>query len=198
MKQSKYAHENTQTTPSGIRSLEHKRAISTCSTTCHHAQVSSGLAGGASTHSSRVIQHGPSGFKFTHDALDARNVCANTHIASLRRRFPNNAPYQSSKRPTQSTRQNKHPSECTPSLSDRGASHHEINTLPYPQRANKRWREEIMITHNHAAEAPRRTDIAAERLRIDLNPRVRRKHNEEDQTHSRAATKSANRKLPKG
>ena len=125
-------------------------------------------------------------------------VRKNAHIASLRRRFPNNAPYQSNKRPTQSTRQNKHPSECTPSLSDRGASHHEINTLPYPQRANKRWREEIMITHNHAAEAPRRTDIAAERLRIDLNPRVRRKHNEEDQTHSRAATKSANRKLPKG
>ncbi len=125
-------------------------------------------------------------------------VRKNAYIASLRRRFPNNAPYQSNKRPTQSTRQNKHPSECTPSLSDRGASHHEINTLPYPQRANKRWREEIMITHNHAAEAPRRTDIAAERLRIDLNPRVRRKHNEEDQTHSRAATKSANRKLPKG
>ena len=125
-------------------------------------------------------------------------VWTDTPIASLRRRFPNNAPYQSNKRPTQSTRQNKHPSECTPSLSDRGASHHEINTLPYPQRANKRWREEIMITHNHAAEAPRRTDIAAERLRIDLNPRVINKHNEEDQTHSRAATKSANRKLPKG
>ena len=81
MKQSKYAHKNTQTTPSGIRSLEHKRAISTCSTTCHHAQVSSGLAGGASTHSSRVIQHGQSGFKFTHDALDARNVCARTHTS---------------------------------------------------------------------------------------------------------------------
>ena len=125
-------------------------------------------------------------------------VCTNTPIASLRRRFPNNAPYQSNKRPTQSTRQNKHPSECTPSLSDRGASHHEINTLPYPQRANKRWREEIMITDNHAAEAPRRTDTAAERLRIDLNPCVINKHNEEDQTHSRAATKSANRKLPKG
>ena len=48
------------------------------------------------------------------------------------------------------------------------------------------------------SRAPRRTDIAAERLRIDLNPRVINKHNEEDQTHSRAATKSANRKLPKG
>ena len=52
-----------------------------------------------------------------------------------------------------------------------------------------------MITENHAAEAPRHTDTAAERLRIDLNPHI---EGEEDKTHSRAATKSANRKLPKG